>query len=68
MRPECHQIGLRGSHIVTRGIRGKPVDYVGEGRGRPINGISPEAAAIYGLIDAEQYLSRYRGFKGNDRE
>jgi hypothetical protein len=62
VRPECHRAGLRGSHMVTRGIRGKPVNYVGEGRGRPIRGMSPEAAAMLGLIDAEQYLSRYRDF------
>jgi len=63
VRPQCHTPAVRGSHITaeTRGVRGKRRDYIDEGKGRPIYGMSPEAAAIFGLIDDEQYLSRYRG-------
>lgn len=60
--PQCHVLRFRASHITDemRGIRGKPaMDFISEGVGRPIYGMSPEAAAIFGLIDDEQYMSRY---------
>lgn len=62
LRPRCHEPAVRGSHITdaNRGVRGKPIpDYAELGIGRPIYGMSPEAAAIFGLIDDQQYLSRY---------
>jgi len=63
VRPQCHSPAIRGAHLVgsARGVRGKPIDHISEGRGRPIYGMSPEAAALLGLIDDEQYLSRYKG-------
>jgi hypothetical protein len=58
VRPECRLLLHRGAHITDalRGVRNRP-------RRTPqryIYGMSPEAAAMFGLIDDEQYMSRYK--------
>jgi hypothetical protein len=57
VRPGCRVAQVRASHITSaiRGIRGKPR----KGPKR-IYGLSPEFAALIGLIDVDQYLACYR--------
>lgn len=58
VHPECHKALVRGSHITGEQSRQR---WVPADRKLPpqIYGMSPERAAIFGLIDDEQYMSRY---------
>jgi len=60
VRPGCRLLEVRGAHISDdlRGVRGQK--RTGPKR---IYGLSPEAAAIYGLIEVDQYLACYRRFQ-----
>lgn len=62
VRPGCRSLELRGAHITDaiRGVRGKRH----KGPKRPY-GMSPELAALIGLIDDEQYLACFKKRRGS---
>jgi hypothetical protein len=59
VRPQCRTLKVRGAHISSEQQRARwnPDARLPK---RYIYGMSPEAAALFGLIDDEQYLARYR--------
>lgn len=59
VRPDCRALKIRGAHISNEAqrVRWRPEKRLPR---RYVYGMSPEAAAIFGLIDDEQYMARYK--------
>lgn len=60
VRPDCHEARQHGWHISCKGApRGTRGNAKPKSPKHYIYGMTPERAAIYGLIDDEQYLGLY---------